>query len=162
MDAKYFFLKNFTYLLNYGISGSICKVYLLTWKTGGMFRVLLNYVLVSGWTFPVLHTNMIPSISLNKISPTIWNFALISKGAANEQYHYHPLYIILIITEWLTSKLGFLSNMWFRVTSFMHHACPSYLSMLPWKGLNGLLFNTVTWNKLEEHSNHECCLQLSE
>lgn len=108
--AKYFFLRHFIYSLNYGISKSICKVNSLRWKVGGMFGVLLNHFLVSVQEFPVLHTNMISSISLNDVSPTTWNFAITTKRAADEQYQYQPLNILLLITGWLTSKHGFPSR----------------------------------------------------
>lgn len=163
--AKYFLLGHFISSLNYGISASMCEVYSWRLKVCGMFWSL-NYFLVSVWKFPVLLMNMIPSISLKEIFPTVLNFAITTKGPANEQYQYHPLYMLLLITGWFTSKCGFLS----RYVNQSHKLCanicdlpgfPCYLKGVQWSHLliqlsERNLKNRVIMNATFNYATYKC------
>lgn len=103
-----------------GIEVSICKVDSLSWRTGFMFRGFIKLFLFYNGEFPVPPQNMMTFISLNEISPTTQIFFLTNKPiqrTANEEYQYHPLYIILMIKGWHQETLRPYSSMWFWVRS---------------------------------------------
>lgn len=64
---------------------------------------------------------------------------VISKGAVNQQHQYNLLYMILITTGWLSSKFGILSRCDSKSQVLCKHTCPSSLSTLPQRVLNGLI-----------------------
>lgn len=103
----------------------LCKIFIFhavhrlseAWKTavhqwGGSCSV--NYLPDFAWKLLVLPTNRTLSIALWNISPFLSLF-ITTKGAVNEQYQGHSLYICFMLGNlfsihhkgWLTKKLGF-------------------------------------------------------